>query len=457
MASGGGAEQHLPHHLQQHAGSVDVQSVVGVSGMGDSPGEGEGQAGDLVVGGHQPPASEGKGIKKAKREVVGGEEKKKENPTDWSECAVNYLLEVYEEKYVSLSRGNLRSNDWEDVARYVNFKCEGSRSAKTAEQCKWKMENLKRRYKVEKQRQAATGAVSSLWPFFPRMDEMLISSFKFVATSPENGSGDAEDHPANVSVVSFSPQRVNRGAHAINVVSRKFDGIRHRPMPRHPRIRSVGLERRVNHKIYFTTLVCFASQNEISRAHAVARLTFECSIELSASEAFLPEASQVRTFVAVKVEDNESHNEAEVGFKKESDVYGSCAVGSVTIKELQKRMADFARERDWDQFHSPRNLLLALVGEVGELSEIFQWKGEVPRGLPGWNVSEKEHLGEELSDVLLYLVRLADICEVDLGQAALRKIKKNAKKYPVELCKGTARKYTPCENPNGDDVALDKI
>ncbi|BBN00444.1 dCTP diphosphatase [Marchantia polymorpha subsp. ruderalis] len=363
MASGGGAEQHLPHHLQQHAGSVDVQSVVGVSGMGDSPGEGEGQAGDLVVGGHQPPASEGKGIKKAKREVVGGEEKKKENPTDWSECAVNYLLEVYEEKYVSLSRGNLRSNDWEDVARYVNFKCEGSRSAKTAEQCKWKMENLKRRYKVEKQRQAATGAVSSLWPFFPRMDEMLISSFKFVATSPENGSGDAEDHPANVSVVSFSPQRVNRGAHA----------------------------------------------------------------------------------------------KAEVGFKKESDVYGSCAVGSVTIKELQKRMADFARERDWDQFHSPRNLLLALVGEVGELSEIFQWKGEVPRGLPGWNVSEKEHLGEELSDVLLYLVRLADICEVDLGQAALRKIKKNAKKYPVELCKGTARKYTPCENPNGDDVALDKI
>ncbi|KAJ8530792.1 hypothetical protein K7X08_023673 [Anisodus acutangulus] len=59
------------------------------------------------------------------------------------------------------------------------------------------------------------------------------------------------------------------------------------------------------------------------------------------------------------------------------------------------------------------------VGEVGELSEIFQWKGEVPRGLPDWEEKEKQHLGEELSDVLLYLVRLSDICGIDLGKAAL--------------------------------------
>ncbi|XP_019179970.1 PREDICTED: dCTP pyrophosphatase 1-like [Ipomoea nil] len=112
----------------------------------------------------------------------------------------------------------------------------------------------------------------------------------------------------------------------------------------------------------------------------------------------------------------------------------------VTLEELQKKMADFARERDWDQFHSPRNLLLALVGEVGELSEIFQWKGEVPRGLPGWEEEEKQHLGEELSDVLLYLVRLSDICSIDLGKAALRKLELNAKKYPVNLCKGSSKK-----------------
>lgn len=73
------------------------------------------------------------------------------------------------------------------------------------------------------------------------------------------------------------------------------------------------------------------------------------------------------------------------------------------------------------------------VGEVGELSEIFQWKGEVARGLPNWDESDKEHLGEELSDVLLYLIRLADICGIDLGDAASKKIVKNADKYPAKL------------------------
>ncbi|KAL3604659.1 hypothetical protein D5086_005518 [Populus alba] len=95
---------------------------------------------------------------------------------------------------------------------------------------------------------------------------------------------------------------------------------------------------------------------------------------------------------------------------------------SVTLDLLKVKMAEFAKERNWDQFHSPRNLLLALVGEVGELSEIFQWRGEVPKGLPDWKEEDKVHLGEELSDVLLYLVRLSDICGVDLGKAALRKI-----------------------------------
>ncbi|XP_010037188.2 dCTP pyrophosphatase 1 [Eucalyptus grandis] len=101
------------------------------------------------------------------------------------------------------------------------------------------------------------------------------------------------------------------------------------------------------------------------------------------------------------------------------------------LLELRDRLAEFAAVRGWDKFHSPRNLLLALVGEVGELSEIFQWKGEVERGLPNWSSNDKEHLEEELSDVLLYLVRLADVCGLDLGQAALSKLIKNARKYPV--------------------------
>lgn len=75
--------------------------------------------------------------------------------------------------------------------------------------------------------------------------------------------------------------------------------------------------------------------------------------------------------------------------------------------------------------------ILMQVGEVGELSEIFQWKGEVARGLPNWSCDDKEHLEDELSDVLLYLIQLADVCGLDLGQAALAKIVKNARKYPV--------------------------
>ncbi|KAL3813023.1 hypothetical protein ACJIZ3_014291 [Penstemon smallii] len=106
-------------------------------------------------------------------------------------------------------------------------------------------------------------------------------------------------------------------------------------------------------------------------------------------------------------------------------------VEDVSLEDLRDKLAEFARVRGWEQYHSPRNLLLALVGEVGELSEIFQWKGEVERGLPNWSCEDKEHLEEELSDVLLYLIQLSDVCGLDLGKAALTKIVKNAKKYPV--------------------------
>ncbi|KAH6557802.1 hypothetical protein KP509_1Z093100 [Ceratopteris richardii] len=74
------------------------------------------------------------------------------------------------------------------------------------------------------------------------------------------------------------------------------------------------------------------------------------------------------------------------------------------------------------------------VGEGGNC-QIFQWRGEVPPGLPDWSADEKEHLEEELSDVLLYLVRLADVCTVNLGEATLEKLRKNASKYPVDAMK----------------------
>lgn len=115
-----------------------------------------------------------------------------------------------------------------------------------------------------------------------------------------------------------------------------------------------------------------------------------------------------------------------------------------TLEALRSEMSEFAGERDWDQFHQPRNLLLALMGEVGELSEIFQWRGDEGSrpGLAGWSESDKVHLGEELSDVLLYLIRLADRCGVDLGAAARRKMDKNRRKYPADLVRGSSAKYT---------------
>ena len=107
---------------------------------------------------------------------------------------------------------------------------------------------------------------------------------------------------------------------------------------------------------------------------------------------------------------------------------------------LEEEVRRFARERDWDQFHSVRNLLLALVGEVGELSELLQWVSETE--VSTWlEAGGRERLAEELADVLLYLVRLADKAGVDLSEAAVRKLKVNGEKYPVELSKGSSQKY----------------
>uniref|UniRef100_A0A7S0YF31 Homeobox domain-containing protein n=1 Tax=Polytomella parva TaxID=51329 RepID=A0A7S0YF31_9CHLO len=113
------------------------------------------------------------------------------------------------------------------------------------------------------------------------------------------------------------------------------------------------------------------------------------------------------------------------------------------LEELRRGIKLFASDRDWEKFHTPRNLLLALMGEVGELTEIFQWKGEsCSKDLPEFTPMEREQVGEELSDVLLYLVRLADVCGIDLSKAVLDKLQRNGEKYPVSACKGSAAKYT---------------
>jgi NTP pyrophosphatase (non-canonical NTP hydrolase) len=108
------------------------------------------------------------------------------------------------------------------------------------------------------------------------------------------------------------------------------------------------------------------------------------------------------------------------------------------LTELRDRMRNFTEERDWGQFHDPKSLLLALVGEVGELAELMQW-------LPAGELAERARdeplatrLGEELADVLIYLVRLADVVGCDLSKAAQRKLQAAEQRFPSSDVSGVA-------------------
>jgi len=107
---------------------------------------------------------------------------------------------------------------------------------------------------------------------------------------------------------------------------------------------------------------------------------------------------------------------------------------------LRDKLRAFAEARDWDQFHSPKNLSMALMVEVAELMEHFQWLTEA-QSLE-LTAKSKDAVSEELADILLYLIRLSDKLDVDLLQAALHKLKKNALKYPAEQVRGSAKKYS---------------
>jgi len=114
----------------------------------------------------------------------------------------------------------------------------------------------------------------------------------------------------------------------------------------------------------------------------------------------------------------------------------------MNMPEIKKRLADFAAARDWDQFHSPKNLSMGLAAEAAELLEIFQWlTEEQSRGILT-DEKEMRHVREEIADVFIYLVRLADKLNVDIEKAVLEKIGINELRYPIELSKGSATKFS---------------
>ena len=110
------------------------------------------------------------------------------------------------------------------------------------------------------------------------------------------------------------------------------------------------------------------------------------------------------------------------------------------LSMLRDKLRAFAEARDWDQFHSPKNLSMALMVEAAELMEHFQWLTEAQSA--GLSAENKQAVGEELADILLYLVRLSDKLDIDLRDTALHKLEKNAVKYPAELVRGSSKKYS---------------
>ncbi len=111
------------------------------------------------------------------------------------------------------------------------------------------------------------------------------------------------------------------------------------------------------------------------------------------------------------------------------------------IHELKEKIKEFCEVRDWDQFHGAKDLAVALIIEASELLEIFRWKSENEVKELFENQEKREHISEEMADVLYFLVRMAQKYKIDLSEALDKKMEKNEKKYPIDKFKGSNKKY----------------
>jgi len=120
---------------------------------------------------------------------------------------------------------------------------------------------------------------------------------------------------------------------------------------------------------------------------------------------------------------------------------------ATTLEALKELVRAFSKERDWEQFHHPKDLALALVCEVGEVLEHFRYRSHEEIQVVLEDVENKRELGHELADCLWLLLRLADVCSIDLASALEEKVRLAGIKYPVELAHGRADKYTAYQKP----------
>ena len=115
---------------------------------------------------------------------------------------------------------------------------------------------------------------------------------------------------------------------------------------------------------------------------------------------------------------------------------------ATTVGEIRERVLAFARERDWEQFHSPKNLSMALAAEAGELMEHFLWTESKASAATLADAAKRKKIEDELADVVIYALEFANIGGIDLAKAIEAKLAQNAAKYPVEKARGRAVKYT---------------
>jgi NTP pyrophosphatase (non-canonical NTP hydrolase) len=118
------------------------------------------------------------------------------------------------------------------------------------------------------------------------------------------------------------------------------------------------------------------------------------------------------------------------------------ADATTTIEDLKNRVLAFVRERDWEQFHSPKNLSMAIAAEAGELMEHFLWADSAASRDSCQETARRKKVEEELADVVIYSLDFANITGIDLAAAIEAKLAVNAQKYPVEKARGRSEKYT---------------
>jgi dCTP diphosphatase len=110
------------------------------------------------------------------------------------------------------------------------------------------------------------------------------------------------------------------------------------------------------------------------------------------------------------------------------------------LDSIKKTLAQFSKDRDWEQFHSPKNLAMALSVETAEIVEHFQWLSEEESNT--LSIEKRHAIAEEIADAQMYLLLLAEKLDVDIIESVKHKITKNAEKYPIEKTKGSSKKYT---------------